>query len=244
MSSVRRCEVISHSGHRTLIPGSSAVLPPGGHLPPPPEANVPPQDFHSYASFLPRPLGPAPLPRPPLLCPLAVLELPKAPSPTGPGTHQPGTWWISVSSHREPSRCTGNTGEAVNETFKCKSKAPMGQASGRAGAVSWSGLDTATALGLRHCELRPRIPLGGEGLSLARLREPQTHSDHSLMCRGTLPPVLNIPLFSCGSVSKIKCNSRWEACDIFSVNTDRGWDRRPCQLTCKWKGPEGSLRLK
>lgn len=34
-----------------------------------------------------------------------------------------------------------------------------------------------------------------------------------------------------------KCKSRWEACDIFSVNTAPGWDLRPCQLTCPWNGP-------
>lgn len=120
----------------------------------------------------------------------------------------------------------------------------------RGGAAEWSGLEVQIGRGRetpRHAlpggtEFWALLPHGGEGISHRRLAEPQIRRPSC--AEESLRPLLNIPLFCVDRFQILSVIADGEACDIFSVNTVPGWDRRPCQLTCMWKGPEGSLRLK
>lgn len=111
-----------------------------------------------------------------------------------------------------------------------------GQPSGWGWRRRWArGGRRPTTLPLVAPSHGPSCPTGGEGISHGRHLELRFR--RPACAEESLPLILNIPLFLRGSVSDIKCNSRWEACDIFSVNTVLGWDRCPCQLTCMWKAP-------
>ena len=78
-----------------------------------------------------------------------------------------------------------------------------------------------------------------------RFLDPQMHSDQMFcVCKGKPAPFPNIPLFLCGSVSYIKCKSRWGGMRCFLSKYRLGLGQASMPAELQVEGPQGLFTAK